>query len=188
MIKSRFVKQVDFSKRANIYIWLGTIFLILTWLFVGLFRDDEFYELSLFTKYRPTFKVMFYSPIGMQDLAIEDLPPDKQLEETAFQEFVIQQHEQNNDQAGFWYLPFLLIQLTLTFMTFGILKSNRNSAFKIWQPLGHFTTCISMTTIGLAFIITFDNLVLTVFLGLVILTINYCILVLLTRQPKRIKD
>jgi hypothetical protein len=184
MIKSRFLKQIYFPVRPNIYILAGTIFLILTWLFVGLFRDDEFYEPMLFTKYRPTFKVMFYTPIGMQDLEIKDLPADKQPEEIAFQEFVIKQNIQNNAGARLWYLPFTLIQLTLTFMTFGVSRSKRNSVYEIWQPLTHFFICIALTTIGLAFILAFDHILLTAFLGLAILAVNYLTLVLVTRQIK----
>jgi hypothetical protein len=99
------------TTRPNIHIVIGIVFLILTWLFVGLYRDDEFHESSLFTKYRPTFKVNFYSPIGMQDLKIEDLNRQK-IEEIAFQEFVIERHIQSNSTARLWYVPLILIQLT----------------------------------------------------------------------------
>ena len=73
------------TTRLNIYVIIGAFFVILTWLFVGLFRDDEFYEPDLFTKYRPTLKVNFYSPIGMQDLKVDDLSSDKKAEEIALQ-------------------------------------------------------------------------------------------------------
>jgi hypothetical protein len=94
---------LQMMKRPNIYIFIGIVFLILTWLFVGLYRDDEFYEPNLFTKYRPTLKVNFYSPTGMSDLTVDDLIDEKKVEEIAFQEFVIKQHIQYNSNARLWY-------------------------------------------------------------------------------------
>lgn len=170
--------------RPNIYILLGTVFIILTWLFVGLFRDDEFYELDVFTKYRPTFKVNFYSPIGQQGLELKDLSPDKQIEERAFQEFVMKHHIQNNGDARLWYLPFILIQLTLTFFCFGILKTRRHLVYKKWQLPTHFAICFILTSLGLAFIVTFDNLSMTIILATLLLAINYLTLILLTRRYK----
>ena len=143
--------------RPNIYILLGTVFIIFTWLFVGLFRDDEFYEPTLFTKYRPTLKVNFYSPIGMQDLKVDDLPTDRRTEEKAFQEFVMKRHVQNNSEARLCYLPFILIQLTLTFLTFGILKMKRELAYKKWQLPTHFVVCLVLTSLGIGFILSFDK-------------------------------
>ena len=173
------------TTRPNIYILVATVFIILTWLFVGLFRDNEFYEPKLFTKYRPTFKVNFYSPIGMQDLKIDDLPTERKTEEIAFQEFVIKRHIQNNSDAKLWYLPFILIQLTLTFLSFGILKIKRNLVYYKWQLPTHFVVCTMLTSIGLGLILSFDNLLLTIFGGLLILTINFGAIVLLTRQKSK---
>jgi len=170
------------TTRPNIHIVIGIVFLILTWLFVGLYRDDEFHESSLFTKYCPTFKVNFYSPIGMQDLKIEDLPTDKKIEEIAFQEFIIERHIQNNSTARLWYVPLILIQLTLTFFTSGILKNQRALVYKRWHLSTHFATCLIITSIGLGFILRFDNLLSTIIGGLLILTINYLILLLLTKR------
>lgn len=170
------------TTRPNIYILLGTVFIILTLLFVGLFRDDEFYEPTLFTKYRPTFKVNFYSPIGMQDLKLDDLPTDRKAEEIAFQEFVMKRHIQNNSDARLWYLPFILIQMILTFLTFGILKMKRELIYKKWQLPTHFAVCLLLTSLGLGIILSIDNLLAAVFGGLLILTINYWTVVLLTRQ------
>ena len=170
------------TTRPNIYIVLGTVFVILTWLFVGLFEDAEFYESNLFTKYRPTFKVNFYSPNGEQDIEIADMPADRKVEELAFQEFVTKRHIQNNIDVRLWYLPFILIQLTLTFFSFGIRKLNRESAYKKWQLPTHFAICILLTSIGLGFILTFDNLLFKLSGGLMIVAINYLTLILLTRR------
>ena len=170
------------TTRPNIYILIGTVFLILTWLFVGLYRDDEFFEPNLFTKYRPTFKVNFHSAIGMQDLKVDDLPPDRKVEEIAFQEFVIKRHIQNNSNVPLWYLPLILIQLTLTFLIFGIMKMKRDLVYKKWQLPTHFAVCLVLTSLGLGLILSFDNLLELIFGGLLILTINYWAVVLLTRQ------
>ena len=172
--------------RPNIYILLGTVFVILSWLFVGLFRDDEFYEPNVFTKYRPTFKVNFYSPIGMQGFELKDLSPDKQIEEKAFQEFVMKQHIQNNSDARLWYLPYILIQLTLTFFCFGILKIRRHFVYKKWQLPAHFGICFILTSFGLAFILVFDNLSWTIILSPLLLAINYFTLILLTKRNKNL--
>ena len=169
-------------RRSNIYFLFGTVFIIISWLFIGLFRDDEFFEADLFTKYRPTFKVNFYSPIGMQDLKLEDLPTGEKSEEIAFQDFVMNRDIQNSNDARLWYLPFILIQLTLTFLSFGIFKIKRNLVYKKWQLPTHFAICLIVTSIGLAFILYFDNILFTIFGGLLILTINYWTLILLTRS------
>ena len=170
------------TPKPNLYILIGTVFILLTWLFVGLFRDDEFNEPTLFTKYRPTFKVNFYSPIGMQDLELKELSPDKQKEEIAFREFVIGQNQQNNSHPRLWFIPPILFQLIITFLTLAILKMRRKLVYKNWQPAVHFTICIILTTITFGFILSFDNLISTLILGLLILTINYWALTLLTRQ------
>jgi len=170
------------TTRPNIFILLGTVFIILTWLFVGLYRDDEFYEPDLFTKHRPTFKVNFYSPIGMQDLELNDLTPDRRLEEKAFQEFIVERNIQNNSDARLWYLPLILIQVTLTFFSFGLLKIRRSLFYKQWQIPLHVTICIILTSSGLGFILAFDNAFSATLGGIVMLTINYWIAVVLTRR------
>ena len=173
------------TTRLNTYILIGTIFLILTWLFVGLYRDDEFYEPNLFTKYRPTFKVYFHSPIGMQDLKVDDLPTDRKEEEIAFQEFVIKRHVQNNSNAQLWYLPFILIQLTLTFASLGVLKIKHDLVLKKWYLPTHFIICFILTSIGLEFILFFDNWISTILGGLIILTINYGVLKFMTKEERK---
>lgn len=170
------------TTRLNIYLIIGAFFVILTWIFVGLFRDDEFYEPNLFTKYRPTLKVNFYSPIGMQDLKVDDLLSDKKAEEIAFQEFVMKRNIQNNNNPSLWYLPYILIQLTLSFFSFGFLKMKLDLVYKKWQFFIHFAVCFISTSFGIGCILFLDNLFFTVTGGFLILIINYRILVLLTRQ------
>ncbi|MFT3682151.1 MAG: hypothetical protein QM791_17890 [Ferruginibacter sp.] len=158
----------------------------MTWLFVGIFRDSEFYEPSIFTKYRPTFKVFFYTPIGESDLEMEELSTSKQSEEIAFQEFVIKQHQQYNSDSKLWYLPFILIQLTLTFLCFGIFKNWTNLTYKNWQLAVHFLINIIITTAGLAFLLSFDKTIITMLIIVIILAANCWAIILLTKRRLRI--
>ena len=165
--------------RLNIYLFAGTVFLLLTWLFVGLFRDNEFCELDIFTKHRPTFKINFYSPTGMSDLTVNDLTADKQVEEIAYEEFV----DKRNIQL--WFIPFVLIQLTLTSLILGIYKLRQNIIFKIWQLPTHFFINIIFTTMGSGFILVFDNIFATIILTPIILAINYLSIIGLTRRSRQ---
>ena len=164
--------------KPNIYLIVGIICLLLTWLLVGLFRDDEFYEPGLFTKHRPSFKVNFYSPTGMSDLTVNDLNANEQVEEIAFEEFVYKR----NDQL--WFLPFILIQSTLTLLIFGFYKLRQNIIFKIWQLLAHFLINVFFTILDVAFILFLDNIFMTIILMLVIIAINYFTILVLTRRKK----
>jgi hypothetical protein len=168
--------------KPNLYILLGLIFAILTLLFTGLFRDDEFNEPGLFIKHRPTFKLNFYSPIGMEDIKADDLEAGRKKEELAFREFVIKQHVQNNDNAISWYLPYILIQLTLTFLFFGYFKFKRKPVFRKWQLPVHFVICLIVTFFGLVFSLAFDKLILTIILIALVLLANYFTLFLMTRR------
>lgn len=161
---------------------------MLTWLFVGIFRDDEFYEPNLFLKYRPTFKVNFYSPTGMQDFELNDLSPERKAEEIAFQEFVIQQHIQGNSAPIRDCLPFILIQLTVTFLSFGFFKIRRNFTYKAWQLPVHFLSCLIPTSLGVLFILVFDYLALKLILLTLMALINYFMLFLLVRSVRYAPD
>ncbi|WP_237488018.1 hypothetical protein [Hufsiella arboris] len=173
------------TARPNIYIVLGTVFILLTWLFVGIYRDDEFYEQNLFTKHRPTFNVKFHSAIGMQDLKLDDLFENRKAEEIAYQEFVIKQQLQSSSNASLWCLPFILIQLTLTFNSLGILKFRRDLVYKKWHFSAHFAACLLLTSIGLGLMLSFDNSLTTIFVGLLVLTLNYRALILITKERRK---
>lgn len=168
-----------------IHIILGAVFLILTWLFVGFFRDDEFSEPNFFLKHRPTFKVNFYSPTGMEDFELSELSAEREAEQIAYNEFVAKQLFQNNRPEILWFLPFMFIQMTLTFFCFGILKMRRTIAYKIWQLPVHYAICQITTFLSLVFILVFDNLIATVFLSILALFINYAILHFLTKRNGR---
>ncbi len=178
--RASIIQRTDLMRKFNIL--LATIVSISTWMFVGIFRDDEFYEPTIFVKHRPSLKVNFYSPIGMSDLKFEDLTPVEQSELVAFDEFVVKQGIQYNSNR-LWYLPFVLVQMVLTFLTFGILNSKGN---KVWRHMLHFSICVLPSSIGLAFILAFDRMFTTVFLGFLIFAVNCFVLYLLTMQGKRI--
>ena len=170
--------------KANFYIIIGIVFLILTWLFTGLFRDYEFYELSIFGKHRPTLKIYFYSPAGQSDLTLKDLSLDKQNEERAFQEFVLKQDQQNNSTPKLWYLPLILIQLTLTFMTFGFYRLRLSFNFQKWQLPTHFLTTLILTTFIIGLILFLDKIVWTILLMCLIFLGNYFVISLLIKKQR----
>jgi hypothetical protein len=171
--------------KQNIYITVGTICFLLTWLFVGIYRDDEFFEPTIFTKYRPTFKTSFFSPIGMQDLNIDNLPADKQAEEIAFQEFVIERHQQNNSNAPLWFLPFALIQITITLLTLGAHGLIKKMDLRHRYSLVHFVINVVSTTLVIGFIMALDNRYWTILLTALIIFINVLTVILLTKHKRQ---
>lgn len=99
---------------------IGIIFLVATWLFTGIYADDEFGEHSIFLKHRPTFQYYFKSPLGMQDMSAS-YPVELAVEENIYDEFINQQHWSDNDFlttsiCGILYLG------TIYFMISGLLK------------------------------------------------------------------
>ncbi|MUU78796.1 hypothetical protein [Winogradskyella endarachnes] len=63
--------------------------LILFKFWVGIYSDDEFGELYIFIKHKPIYKTYFYSPRGMSDLQLIEMPKDKQREQLLFDEFIL---------------------------------------------------------------------------------------------------
>lgn len=149
-----------------------TIFsLLITVLFTGVFRDDEFYEPYIFLKHRPTFKLLFVSPTGMSDKTMEDLSPEMQKEELMFDEFVIQSGVQYPGDP--WsFIPVLFIQLTLSLFTINIFKSRFPNKIPYWKPIVHYIINLITTILCLAAILTIDHLVSTFGFVLVILAFN----------------
>ncbi|MCB9042575.1 MAG: hypothetical protein H6554_02260 [Chitinophagales bacterium] len=160
----------------------GLVFFILTWLFVGIYRDAEFYEPYLFIKYRPTPKIIFYSPTGMSDLTLDDLSKDKQTEEIAFQEFVYREDVWRNRIFPMPLLSLILIQLTLTLFSLGILKGKHAVTYKQWHLPIHFAIGFIPTSISICLMLTFDNLFVTIIGIFFLLAINYASLILLTKN------
>ena len=75
-------------KKKVIVVILIVFISLLTRFYCGIYVHDEFAENHFFIKYRPAWKWKFYSPIGQSDLKIEDLTPEKQIEQKYFDEFV----------------------------------------------------------------------------------------------------
>jgi hypothetical protein len=156
----------------KVHFGLAIICFVLLWLFVGIFRDDEFYDPYLFIKHRPTLKVHFYSPIGMTDNTLADLTAEQRYEEIAFQEFVDNRGVQNEPDGQWWFVPFLLIQLLIT----SLLSAYRPCADTkgcVKKFIIHIILNISITSIALAFALTFDRALATFILAAIVLLINY---------------
>lgn len=156
--------------KINLYLLLSAFFFVLTWLMTGIYADDEFYEHTLFCKYRPTFKVYFFSPRGQSDLKIKDLSIDKQYEELAFKEFVIKQKLQMSSTPDLSFIPFVLLQLTLTFGLYGRYRSRLSSEFKNWQIPVHVFINLITTTLGLLLILSLDFSYFDEFLWAILMT------------------
>jgi hypothetical protein len=63
------------------------------WMFSGIFIEREWRDVHLFLKHKPSFKVIFYSPLGEADRSFVPgkegyLTPEKEAEESAYVEFV----------------------------------------------------------------------------------------------------
>jgi hypothetical protein len=150
-----------------IFLGLGLITFVTTILFCGVSRDTEFYEHTIFIKYRPTMKLYFYTPIGESDLKLSDLTDDKKKEEIFYQEFIDEQGVYSDNVNRLWFLPPILIQLTLTFLSLAI----TGTEVKKYGVLIHFLINIIFSAVGLIIIIDFDKFWLT--LSLVgLLTVN----------------
>ncbi|WAC42571.1 hypothetical protein [Pedobacter sp. SL55] len=99
---------------------IGTIFLIATWLFTGIYADDEFGEHSMFLKYRPTFQYYFKSPLGMQDMPAS-FPLKLAVEQATYDEFINQKHWSDNDFLATTFCGVLYLG-TIYLMISGLLK------------------------------------------------------------------
>ncbi len=106
--------------KSRIYLTIGTILLLVTWLFAGFFRDEEFYESHIFFKYKPTFKVFFYSPIGESDVSMKELSKEQQKEQIAFEEFVLKQKAKKAFVLN--SVAIILLQSSLSFFIFYFFK------------------------------------------------------------------
>ncbi|MNK00372.1 hypothetical protein D3C87_181560 [compost metagenome] len=159
----------------------GIISFIITWLFVGIYRDPEFQHSHFFFKYTPSFKVSFFSPIGMDDKKITDLSPEKQQEEKIFQRFINGKYE-FIEKTG--YLPILLIQLTLTFLSFGLFKQHFKYPNYWLQIPSHFLICLVFLFVLTFFMLAIDHWALLVLLGIILAGINFWIYILVSMLRK----
>jgi len=75
------------KKNVTVGIFIFAIILSIR-VFCGVYVHDEFAERHFFIKHRPTWKWLFYSPIGMSDKKLGDLSEEEQIEQKYFNEFI----------------------------------------------------------------------------------------------------
>ncbi len=99
------------------YFRITFILFLVSWLFVGIKADDEFGDLSLFFKYKPTAQIYFSSPLGMQDMP-ENYPQHLSEEEAVYDDFINTKHY---SQSGIFPLvaDSLLIGLLVSLIVSG---------------------------------------------------------------------
>ena len=107
-------------KMINSKLKISFVFILVTWLFTGIYQDDEFYEYDIFLKYRPTFQYHFRSPLGMQDMP-KDYPIDLMIEQAVFDEFINQKHWSDNDFLEITICGILYLG-SIYFLSSGIIK------------------------------------------------------------------
>jgi hypothetical protein len=107
-----------------LYLGLGLFTLLTTILSCGISRDPEFSDPAIFVKHRLTFKIHFYTPAGESDMTLSDLSEEGKKEELQYKEFVEDQKIYSDNLNRLWFLPPILIQLTVTFFSFGAVRQN----------------------------------------------------------------
>jgi hypothetical protein len=75
-------------KKALIIICSCLMLALIVRLFCGVYVHEEYGDDVFFVKQKPTLKWRFYSPIGMTDLKMEQLAPEQQEEQKAFDTYV----------------------------------------------------------------------------------------------------
>ena len=146
-------------------------------LFCGISRDPEFYEPSLFVKHRPTFKIHFYSPIGEDDG--RKLNEVEEKEELAYQEFVMEQKIYSDNLDKLWFLPPILIQVTLSFLLLGV---NWKSTSTLKALALHFVFNLIPSTLITAFMLFNERMWQLLLLGTLLLVVNVCTIELIQRR------
>jgi len=123
-------KRIKYTsyKSMNRNLIFGIILLLITFMFVGVYRDDEFFEPDLFIKYQPTTKMFFYSPTGQSDAQLKDLTSEQKKEEIAFQKYIIERNIQSNNKLN--WLAYLLVLTTFCFVIWEIIKIVKRSLIK----------------------------------------------------------
>lgn len=136
------------------YVGLGLLSLLTTILYCGIARNREFNEPSIFVKYRPTTKIHFYSPIGESDMTLPYLSEEKKKEELLYTEFVEDQKIYTDNLNRLSFLPYVLIQLTLTFLCLG-LRIQRGIRL-MWAAL-HFLINLLPTTLMVTLMLFYEE-------------------------------
>ena len=155
----------------NKFLLFGVLALIASILFVGVYEDDEFSEYGIFTKHKPTIQLFFYSPIGMSDRTITDLPEELQNEEIAFKDFVLKKGVQYPGKVDF--IPFLLIQLALTFLAIGIYRIKFKKPFDNFVLPLHYIVNFIVSSFVIGGLLITSNLYGKIGLIVLVLVLNY---------------
>ena len=156
-----------------IYGFAVLFFTFLSVIFIGVFRDDEFNEPGIFTKFPPTLKMYFYSPYGMQDIDQTNVNEDRMSEQKAFDEYVIRDGNQYPGDK-YWYIPFILIQSMLTSLCCLLFFAFTRLQIKPYIILIHYFGNIVLLLINIILILNFDKWIVTILL--IILTVSLNIL------------
>lgn len=99
---------------------------------------------------------------------VEELTEDKKREELLYQEFVVNQGVYADNLNILWFVPPILIQLTLTFLSVGVKRIEiRRSGILI-----HFLINLIFSVFGVAFMLHLENLwIILLLIGLLALNI-----------------
>ncbi|MDC1324426.1 DUF4952 domain-containing protein [Flavobacteriaceae bacterium] len=73
----------------NLIVTSIAIVLLILKLFVGVYEEDEFFYKDLFVKHRPVWKTYFYSPRGMSDKTLSEMPKKEKREQIMYDEFIL---------------------------------------------------------------------------------------------------
>ncbi len=157
---------------------LGTIFFIITILFVGQYHDPQDGDRTFFIKYKPTLKQFYYSPLANKNLLSGKHSLQEYMEEEAFQEFIVNQQLLKTVNGCFW-VPITLIQLTLTFLICGLFSLYASTHLKYWQLIAHFLINFAVTTLGVINILLRDTHTTTLISSFVIFTTNLLTVIVL---------
>lgn len=167
----------------NIFLVSGIISLLLTILFMGFSRDDEFSEPDIFLKYRPSFQVYFDSPLGMQDMP-PDYPAELKEKQAVYDEFILAKHQTD---TGIWrWLPLVLLAVTLGLLTTGIYSLNRKANFIGWRVMIYFFLCFIIVAVCTGMMLLQDNwwIYITAIAAVFILS-RFAFLVVFTSKANR---
>ena len=167
--------------RVKFYIlFVGFISAILMLLFIVIKYDYEFHEPQFFIKYRPTYKINFYSPIGESDATVNDLNDYDKVEELAYQDFVV---ENIGNRLDGDILGVILGQIVSTSLIFGLFYKKD---FKIFKILIHYSMNIIFLFFGLMLIFHFNKSLMTFVIVIFLMVINIVIFRLINKKKQRL--
>jgi len=145
----------------NKFIIIGILLFFISILFIGINKKSDSPEASIFIKSTASLNMVHVPEIKNSQVTLEELT--QQLKE--------KDESSENNVSNF--LPYLLIQLTLTFLFLGIYKVRFTSKFEKWLFPLHFIINFFITTFIIGGMLVSDNIFVTIALSLVTLFVNY---------------